>query len=151
MDTAETSRAIFTSQARQWETKTQIHPQTLPLRPDKVVLSYMLAGGLAPAYLCSLLDDLISGYFQGSRLLDIVSLPTVSIPFSSFSPSLKSSIEVSNLSSMLSCEYLHLSQSLAIRPSQRTAMLGSCHACPLGSKLLHSGWYFLALSIWLKN
>jgi hypothetical protein len=30
------------------------------------------------------------------------------------------------------------------------AMLGSCHACPFGSKLSHSGWYFLVPSIYLN-
>jgi hypothetical protein len=33
---------------------------------------------------------------------------------------------VSDLNEMVGCKYLHLSQSVAGRASQRTAMLGSC-------------------------
>jgi hypothetical protein len=50
----------------------------------------------------------------------------VAIPFSSFDLSLNSPIGFPDLSLMLVCKYLHLSQSAAGKTSQKTAMLGSC-------------------------
>jgi hypothetical protein len=47
------------------------------------------------------------------------------MPFSSFNPSHNSSIRVPNLSAMVGCKCLHLSQSAAGRVSQRAAMPGS--------------------------
>jgi hypothetical protein len=56
----------------------------------------------------------------------------VAIPFSSLNPSLNSSIGIPRLSPMVSCKYLHLSQSAAGRASQRTDMSGSCVQAQLG-------------------
>ena len=69
----------------------------------------------------------VSRSSEGSELVDIVVLPMgVAIPFSSFNPTPNSFIVVLDLSPMVGCKYLHLSQSVAGRASQRTAMLGSC-------------------------
>lgn len=51
----------------------QTHP--IWLRPDKEVLCYVCAKGHQPAHVCSLVDDLISGSSQGSKLVDTVGLP----------------------------------------------------------------------------
>jgi hypothetical protein len=61
----------------------------------------------------------------------------------SFSPFPFFSIGFLDLTSMVGCKYLHLSQSAAGRASQRAAMLGSCHACPFESELSHAWCYLL--------
>ena len=56
----------------------------------------------------------------------------VTISFSSFSPSLRSSIGVPGLSPVVGCEYLHLSYPGAGRASQGTAISGFCQQVLLG-------------------
>jgi hypothetical protein len=46
-----------------------------PLRPDKAVLCYICAKGHRLAHVCSYLGGLVSGSFQGSRLVDTIVLP----------------------------------------------------------------------------
>jgi hypothetical protein len=85
------------------------------------------AGGLQPAWVCSLVGGLVSGSFQGSRLVDTVVLAVgLPSPFGSFSPSFSSSIGFLDLRPMVDYKYLHLSQSAAGVAFQSTAMLGSC-------------------------
>jgi hypothetical protein len=55
----------------------------------------------------------------------MLSLYGATIYFNSSNPSLNSSVVVTDLCSVLGCEYLHLSQSTVGGASQRTAMLGS--------------------------
>lgn len=65
----------------------------------------------------------VSEHSQGSRLVDTIGFSYgVAICPSSFNSSLKSSIEIPDLSPMLDCENLHQSQSADGRDSQRTAI-----------------------------
>ena len=102
------------------------HP--LPLRPDKTGLCYICAWGPVT----SPRGGSVSGSCEKSRLVDIVVL-SMGFPSPSvfFNPSLNPSTGVPDLSPMVGCNYLHLSQSAAGRASQRTGMLGSCHSCPV--------------------
>jgi hypothetical protein len=105
-----------------------------PLRPDKAVLCYMCTRAI-----CTLqhtYSDQTSMPF-GWRL-SLWELPGlqiswqcwspcgVAITFRSFNPSSSSSIGIPDLSSMLVCKHLHLSQSAAGRASQRRDILSSC-------------------------
>ena len=83
-----------------------------------------MCGGLGSICICSLVGSLV--YVSSQRLLYTVVLYGVAITFSSFNPSPNFSIRVPDLSPVVGCESLHLSQSASVRASQRTAMLGSC-------------------------
>lgn len=94
----------------------QVHP--LPLRTDKAVLCDICPGGHGPARylfgwqlsLWELLGFQVSWHCYSSY--------GVAILFSSLSPSPNTSIGVPNLSPVIDCEYLHLSQSAAGRASE---------------------------------
>jgi hypothetical protein len=93
---------------------------------QEAVLQYICAGGHGPAHVCSLIGGLVSGSSEGYGLVH-----TVIFPMGSKSPSalrsFPSYIGFPNLSPMVDCKYLNLSQSAAGRVSQRTVMsINSC-------------------------
>ena len=75
--------------------------------------------------ICSCLYTLIDSCLWKHKNNNIIFLWGC-IHFSSFNPSLNSSTRVLDLSPMIGCKHLLLSQPAAARASQRTATLGSC-------------------------
>ena len=104
--------------------KAQVHP--LPLRPDKAVLCYSVRS-LGPTCVHSLIDGLVSGSSQGSKLVDIVGLL-----MGSSSPSVPLILPLTLPQGFPTwVQWLAVSICICLcqllgRASQRTAMLGSC-------------------------
>ena len=94
--------------------------------PDKASLCYIRSWSHGSLSVDSLVGSLVPRSSEGYSYLICCSSYGVAIPFSSFNPSPNSSIDLSGLSPMVGCKYLHLSQSVVVRTSQRTAMLHSC-------------------------
>ena len=77
---AHPSSPHYPSSGQQFSTELGIYH--LPVKPDKAVLCYICARGHGPIQICSLVGGLVFGSFQGSRLVDNVSLPMGLLPLS---------------------------------------------------------------------
>jgi hypothetical protein len=121
-----------------WDIKPpQDQGPSLPLMPDKDILSYICIWSHGSLHVYSLVGGLVSGKLCGGSVSWYCCSPYgVAISFSSFSPTPSLSIEVPGLSLRVGCVYLHLYWSGSDKVSPRTAITGSCQQALFGIRIV---------------